>query len=80
MPKKSSLQEFPWVDASEAAERLGYTTQGVVKMCQRGVFPGARKANPSKTTSAWLIPTAELEAHIEGKAREKKKRAQAVEA
>lgn len=57
---------------------MGVTTrEAVVWMCKNGKFPGARKLEPHKKTSPWLIPVADVEAYLAEKAQTKKKRAQA---
>lgn len=52
MPKT----EFNFLTLEEAAERLGVTVDWINKLIQRGEFPGARKVDPGKRTSPWLIP------------------------
>lgn len=42
--------------SSEVAKMLNRTRYAVAKMCQRGVFPGAKKIGKT-----WLIPTHEIE-------------------
>lgn len=62
-----TTEEFPYMSVLDVADALGVTPQWVVKLIKAGNFPGARKANPAKETSAWLIPTAEFTAFQEQK-------------
>lgn len=68
----------PDLTADQTKELLGVTTrEAVVAMCNRGEFPGARKLEPDKRTSPWLIPVADVEAYAAKRLRKKQKRAQA---
>ncbi len=58
-----------FVSVEEAARRLGQTERAVLFAINRGDLPGARKINPDKATSSWLIPVSSLKAY-------EKKRAQ----
>lgn len=55
-------KDFPFVTVDEAAQTLGITLRGVLKMIERGELPGSRKVDESKQTSAWLIPLDALKA------------------
>lgn len=47
-------QQF--LTAAEVAERDGVTVMAVSKRARAGRYPGARKLDPSKQTSAWVFP------------------------
>lgn len=69
------------VTADEAMQALGVTTrQAVAYMIHTGKLPGAHRLQPGKRGSPWIIPVASIEAYVEQKAQEKKKRAAAGKA
>lgn len=43
------------ISAAEAAARLGVSKDWIVKLCQQGRIPGARKLG-RKVNDPWLIP------------------------
>ncbi|MCC6192289.1 MAG: helix-turn-helix domain-containing protein [Anaerolineales bacterium] len=61
--------------AEDVAAALQVTVQTVANYCKAGVFPGAFKTGPGRT-SAWRIPHEDFSAYME----EQKKRAQATKA
>ena len=53
---------------NESAEIIGCDPRTVHRLCVRGELDGARKLDPTKRTSAWLIPTAAVEKYLAAKA------------
>lgn len=55
-----------FISADEAAGGFGLTVRAITKMINRtpSIFPGARKVNPSKKNSPWMIPTKEYKAEL----------------
>ena len=65
MPKTA----VPDLSVSQTAVKIygeasGSTVRSVQRLIQRGAFPGARKLDPSKHTSPYLIPSVEVDAFI----------------
>ena len=47
------------LSVKEVAQRLNRTTRTIVRYCDRGIFPGAKKSGPFER-SGWLIPESEV--------------------
>lgn len=61
MPKTKKPAE---ITIDEAMPRLNVTTrQAVAYMIKTGKLPGARKLNPAKRGSPWVIPQESVEAY-----------------
>lgn len=43
----------------EVAERLNRTKRTIVRYCDQGIFPGAKKSGPFQRSS-WIIPESEV--------------------
>lgn len=63
MPKTDTPRDLT---VDQAREVLGVESrQGVQYLIDTGKLPGARKLDPDKATSPWLIPVAAVEALVE---------------
>lgn len=79
MPRKlPTHQDTDELSIEQLAEYMGIGVRAVNGLVERKRFPNARKVNPKKQKSAWLIPFSDVKAYQEKKnARAKAKEAKA---
>jgi len=52
------------IRVSEAAKTIGVSASTIRTLINNGIFPGARKIDPSAKNSHWMIPESEIKSYI----------------